>query len=97
MTTSKIISNRPYDSFFYRGTPLMNYIKNDLNIINTVLTLCNIKIDYLPTEYKYGNEEKLLKPQKQFLLDLVDNIRTKDGSKMNYRKSKHQLYLGAPE
>ncbi len=97
MTTNKIISKRPYDSSVYRVTPLMDSIKNDLNKINTVLSLCNIRIDSLPTECKYGNEEKLLKPQKQFLLDLVDYIRTKDGSKMNYKKSRHQLYLGTPE
>jgi hypothetical protein len=97
MTKSKIIPKRPYDSSFYRVTPLMNNIKNDLNKINAVLSLCNIRIDCLPTEYKYGNEEKLLKPQKQFLLDLVDYIRTKDGTKMNYKKSRYQLYLGTPE
>ena len=97
MTTNKAKSKRPYDSSIYRVTPLMNTIKNDFKKINSVLSLCNIKIDYLPTEYKYGNEEKLLKPQKQFLLDLVDYIRTKDGSKMNYKKSRHKLYLGTPE
>ena len=62
-----------YNSSTYRVTPLMKYIENDLNRINKFLSIFNLSVDSLPTEYFYGDEEKGYKPNKQFIFEMTEN------------------------
>jgi hypothetical protein len=67
-----------YNSSTYRVEPLIEYIKNDLTKINEFLNLLGIGVDSLPYEYFYGSNEKVLKPTKKHLVELVNYIATKE-------------------
>ncbi len=86
-----------YNSSKYRVEPLMDEIKDDLGKLNKILNLININISSQPYECWYGNNEKLLKPDKKILIKLIDYIRTKDSSLLDDKKSRHLIYHGNSE
>lgn len=83
-----------YNSTYYRIIPLMEYLSNNLDKLNELMKLLKISFTTSPTEIKYGDDEKLLKPKKEFLIKILDYIRTIDPSLLDYKKSRHELYFG---
>lgn len=82
-----------YNSTYYRIIPLMEYLSNNLDKLNELMMLLNVSFTTSPIEIKYGDDEKLLKPKKEFLIKILDYIRTIDPSLLEYKKSRHELYF----
>lgn len=63
-----------YNSSTYRITPLIEYIKDDLDKINMLLSCFGVSVKRVPFDYFYGENEKLIKPSKQHLINIVDYL-----------------------
>lgn len=87
-----------YNSSTYRVTPLMEHIEGNLERINKFLSLVGLKVNSLPYEYFYGEDEKLLKPTKEHLIELVEYISKRDNSKIETtNKNREVLYHASKE
>ena len=87
-----------YNSSTYRVTPLMKYIENDLNRINKFLSIFNLSVDSLPTEYFYGDEEKLLKPTFEHLKNLIIYLgSTNNHIEKDVSEDRKKLFYGSTE
>lgn len=87
-----------YNSSTYRVEPLVKHIAGDLDRINSLLSLFNISVSSLPTEYRYGNDEKLLKPTKKHLMKIAEYVGTiKTQFPKNKNKDRDILYYGTRE
>ena len=86
-----------YNSSTYRVVPLMEHIKNNLERISQLLSLFNISVKSLPNEYFYGDNEKLLKPSLDHLINLVDYLgRAPLHKEKNASGNRFILFSGSP-
>lgn len=86
-----------YNSSFYRVDPLMKEIQGDLSNLNKLVNLVGFSVDSTPYTCKYGSNEQLLKPTKEFLIKMIDYVRGKKFSEKEYKKSRKDLYFGSAE
>ena len=87
-----------YNSSIYRVTPFLESIKGDLNKINKFLSKFGVKVETLPLNYLYGDNEKLLKPTKSHLLKLIDYFSKTEGITVpSMNKDRELLLLGNKE
>ena len=85
-----------FNSSLYRVMPMMQYIENDLERLNAVLSLVDLKVENNPDEWRYGDNEKPLKPTKKHLSLLIDHIRDRDCSDLKAtNKNRDLLYHGS--
>ena len=86
-----------YDSSKYRVKPLMEYINKDKDKLNTILELVNIpKVENIDACF-YGDNEKKIKPTKEFLIGLINYVRTINSDILPDIKSRKELYHGNDE
>lgn len=84
-----------YNSSTYRVTPFLDFIRGDLERINTFLSIFGIRIASLPLEYFYGENEKTLKPTKQHLTNIVVHFSGTEGVKVpTMTEDRKALLLG---